>query len=400
MPARGAGQPALADADQAAAARARGLGHGRAWTPRSATSCAPATRRSSSAAASSASAGGTSARPTASSASSSTSSGARASTPRPSPRRSTKNPGVRAVYATASETSTATKHDVEAIAKVVRAKRRRHPVRRRHHRGRRLRRAGRRVGPRRHRGRLAEGADAAARAWRSSSSRTRRWKANERANLPRFYLDLARERKSQEKGETAFTPAVSLIVGPARVAAHAQGRDARGRLEPPRAAGQGDARRGGRPRPRAVLVVADERRHRLSACPSGIDGTAVIKQMRTALRHHHRGRAGSPEGEDRPHRPHRLLQRVRHHHRHLGPRDDAVRPRLRHSAGRRASRPRRRPSPRPGGPEGAHRQRTDKQRGASSHGRADSRPHRRRHVQEGGRNPAAARGSPSTSRRA
>src|SRR5256885_14297459 len=30
-----------------------------------------------------------------------------------------KNPGVRAVYATASETSTATRHDVEAVAKVV-----------------------------------------------------------------------------------------------------------------------------------------------------------------------------------------------------------------------------------------------------------------------------------------
>ena len=32
------------------------------------------------------------------------------------------NPGVRAVYATASETSTATKHDVEAVAKVVKGK--------------------------------------------------------------------------------------------------------------------------------------------------------------------------------------------------------------------------------------------------------------------------------------
>src|SRR5499427_8309557 len=39
------------------------------------------------------------------------------------------------------------------------------------------------------------------------------WKANERANLPRFYNDLLREKKSQEKGETAFTPAVSLVVG-------------------------------------------------------------------------------------------------------------------------------------------------------------------------------------------
>jgi aspartate aminotransferase-like enzyme len=39
------------------------------------------------------------------------------------------------------------------------------------------------------------------------------WKANERANLPRFYADLGRERKSQDKGETAFTPAISLVMG-------------------------------------------------------------------------------------------------------------------------------------------------------------------------------------------
>ncbi|HJZ84644.1 MAG TPA: alanine--glyoxylate aminotransferase family protein [Polyangia bacterium] len=39
------------------------------------------------------------------------------------------------------------------------------------------------------------------------------WGACKRANLPRFYLDLARERKSQDKGETAFTPAISLVVG-------------------------------------------------------------------------------------------------------------------------------------------------------------------------------------------
>jgi aspartate aminotransferase-like enzyme len=39
------------------------------------------------------------------------------------------------------------------------------------------------------------------------------WAANARSTLPRFYLDLMRERKSQERGETAFTPAVSLIVG-------------------------------------------------------------------------------------------------------------------------------------------------------------------------------------------
>ena len=123
-----------------------------------------------------------------------------------------KNPGVRAVYATACETSTATKHDIEGIAKVVRA----HddiilcvdaitaigvydvPVDK----------WGLDV--------VAVGSQKALMlppGLAAISVSEKAWKANERSNLPRFYLDLARERKAQEKGETAFTPAVSLIVG-------------------------------------------------------------------------------------------------------------------------------------------------------------------------------------------
>jgi aspartate aminotransferase-like enzyme len=123
-----------------------------------------------------------------------------------------KNPGVRAVYATASETSTATRHDVEAIAKIVK-------------------------------GRedvilcvdaiTAVGVyDVPVDKWGLDvvvvgsqkalmlppglavvAVSEKAWKANERANLPRFYNDLLREKKSQEKGETAFTPAVTLVVG-------------------------------------------------------------------------------------------------------------------------------------------------------------------------------------------
>ena len=37
-------------------------------------------------------------------------------------------------------------------------------------------------------------------------------RAHESAKLPRYYLDLGREKKSQVQGETAFTPGVSLIV--------------------------------------------------------------------------------------------------------------------------------------------------------------------------------------------
>ncbi len=39
------------------------------------------------------------------------------------------------------------------------------------------------------------------------------WARVERADLPRFYADLKRERKAQAAGETAYTPAVTLTVG-------------------------------------------------------------------------------------------------------------------------------------------------------------------------------------------
>jgi len=39
------------------------------------------------------------------------------------------------------------------------------------------------------------------------------WKMNESSDLPRFYFDLARERKSLPKNQTAWTPAISLIMG-------------------------------------------------------------------------------------------------------------------------------------------------------------------------------------------
>ncbi|OGQ83247.1 MAG: class V aminotransferase [Deltaproteobacteria bacterium RIFCSPLOWO2_12_FULL_60_19] len=41
----------------------------------------------------------------------------------------------------------------------------------------------------------------------------RAWARVEKAKLPRFYFDLRLERKSQQKGSGAFTPAVSLIFG-------------------------------------------------------------------------------------------------------------------------------------------------------------------------------------------
>ena len=39
------------------------------------------------------------------------------------------------------------------------------------------------------------------------------WKAMETSKNPRYYFDLRKERKNQVKGETAFTPAVALVAG-------------------------------------------------------------------------------------------------------------------------------------------------------------------------------------------
>jgi len=41
----------------------------------------------------------------------------------------------------------------------------------------------------------------------------RAWQRMEAAKQPRYYFDLRKERKSQTKGETAFTPAVALVCG-------------------------------------------------------------------------------------------------------------------------------------------------------------------------------------------
>lgn len=40
----------------------------------------------------------------------------------------------------------------------------------------------------------------------------RAWKASERADLPRFYLDLAKAKASLEKGQTPATPAVTVVI--------------------------------------------------------------------------------------------------------------------------------------------------------------------------------------------
>jgi aspartate aminotransferase-like enzyme len=190
-----------------------------------------------------------------------------------------KNPGVRAVYATASETSTATKHDLEPIAKIVKAK---DDIL------------------------LCVDAVTAVGVYDVPMDRwgldvvcvgsqkalmlppglavvavsDKAWKANERSNLPRFYLDLMRERKSQEKGETAFTPAISLVVGLRESLRMLKEETLEGvfhRHE--RLAKATRAATGGL----GLELLSSSPVNSVTGIrvPNGIDGTAVVKQMRT-----------------------------------------------------------------------------------------------------------------------
>jgi aspartate aminotransferase-like enzyme len=190
-----------------------------------------------------------------------------------------KNPGVRAVYATASETSTATKHDLEPIAKIVKAK---DDII------------------------LCVDAVTAVGVYDVPMDRwgldvvcvgsqkalmlppglavvavsEKAWKANERSNLPRFYLDLMRERKSQEKGESAFTPAISLVVGLRESLRMLKEETLEGVfLRHERLAKATRAATGGL----GLELLSSSPVNSVTGIrvPNGIDGTAVVKQMRT-----------------------------------------------------------------------------------------------------------------------
>jgi len=112
------------------------------------------------------------------------------------------------VYMQATETSTAVRHDVEAIAKIVTATDRCWCGWNHRAWARRTRR--RRLGNRSADRRLAEGGDdSAGLAYLSVSERA--WAAMEKSKNSRLLLRSAQERKNAAKGESAYTPAVALI---------------------------------------------------------------------------------------------------------------------------------------------------------------------------------------------
>jgi len=67
------------------------------------------------------------------------------------------------------------------------------------------------VGNRHHDRRLAKGDDDSA-GPRVCQRQREGLEAIEKAKLPRYYFDYAKERKSLSKGESSYTPATSLVV--------------------------------------------------------------------------------------------------------------------------------------------------------------------------------------------
>jgi aspartate aminotransferase-like enzyme len=108
------------------------------------------------------------------------------------------------------------------------------------------------------------------------------WRFNETSTLPRYYFDFAKERKNAIKGQNAYTPAVSLVVGLREVLAmiRAEG------LENVFARHErlATATRAGVQAIGLALFAPESPSNAVTAvcAPEGIDGQDVVKTLRTA----------------------------------------------------------------------------------------------------------------------
>ena len=147
----------------------------------------------------------------------------------------------------------------------------------------------------------------------------RAWDRMESTYNPRYYFDLRKERKNAKNGESAYTPAVALIaaLGAALdwIAAQADGDLVEGRKnlvdnaethrrhDPRRAHALGLQALHAQPRRRSHRSLR-ARRRRLRRRRQGAE---------VALRRHHHQRPGRDEGPDLPHRPPGLLRLPGYH---------------------------------------------------------------------------------------
>ena len=227
-------------------------------------------------------------------------------------------PEHRVVYMQATETSTAVRHDVEAIAKIVRATDALLVV------------DGITGLGTTHFDVDAWGIDVLiggsqkavmippGLAYLSVSERA--WAAMEKSTNPRYYFDLRKERKNAVKGESAYTPAVALVAGLGAALDYIAGQ-AGGDLEKGRIALIDNAQVNAAAT-RAGLVSLGFKLFAPSApaaaatavaVPEGMDSGVVVKALKVEVRSGHRQRPGRDAGQNLPRRPPRLLRLSRHH---------------------------------------------------------------------------------------
>ena len=218
---------------------------------------------------------------------------------------------------------------------------RRDPRRRRRLGPRRRRAAPGRVGHRRRRGRLAEGAHVPARPRASPRSPSARSSTPPASRAAATTSTGARAPRPRRKGNSAFTPAVTLFLGLDVALDMIREEGLEDVLRPPRAAGPRHARRRRRARPRALRRRrrALDRRHRRRA--AGLDRRRQGPRRAAQARDHRQRRPGPAQGPHPADRPLRLLRRLRHPDLAVGPRDGALPARPR---GRARRRRRRRPA--------------------------------------------------------
>ena len=145
------------------------------------------------------------------------------------------------------------------------------------------------------------------------------WAAMEKSKNPRYYFDLRKERKNAVKGESAYTPAVALVAGLGAALDYIAGQ-AGGDLEKGRIAlvdnaqveCRSHARRSCDSGLHTVRAHAPGRgRHRRRG--SGRHGfRGVVKALKAKFSARHSQRSGRDAGQDLPRRPPRLLRLPRH----------------------------------------------------------------------------------------
>ena len=106
------------------------------------------------------------------------------------------------------------------------------------------------------------------------------WKFAEKSNLPKFYFDFKKEKKNQEKNQTAYTPAVSLIVGLSKVLNSIQKEGIEKVFQ--RHHNLAEATRGAMKALGLELLAKDFPSNACTAvlAPAGIDGQQVVKILR------------------------------------------------------------------------------------------------------------------------